>query len=243
MQLTDTTKKILLALLSCCFILLLMWNNNNALISTVSLYNARSEFFTSESVWTTLASEFTLVDKEQNAEVRKEVRKLLADPKKLYEILKTATPYIHFIHEETRLRNLPAELALIPFIESEFNPNDRSNKGALGLWQLMKGTAHILGVKIKAGNDERRNVVVSTKAALTYFADLGAYFNGNWYLAIAAYNCGQGKVKSAVRRAKSENFWDLKKLPRETKEYLPKLLAIAEIVQHPEKYGFELPQV
>jgi membrane-bound lytic murein transglycosylase D len=141
------------------------------------------------------------------------------------------------------MRNLPSELALIPFIESEFNSNNRSKKGAAGLWQLMKETAHLFGVKIKSGYDGRRNLIVSTKAALTYFEDLGNNFKGNWYLAIAAYNSGQFRVESAVRRAGSHNFWDLKKLPRETKEYVPKLLAVAEIVQNPEKYGVHLPQV
>src|SRR5262249_6307926 len=142
----------------------------------------------------------------------------------------------------TRARDLPAELALIPVIESEYNPNDRSNKGATGLWQLMRQTAHELGVVVQGGYDGRRNVLASTKAALAYFKDLGDLFNGNWYLAIAAYNCGQGRVQSAIRRTGSESFWNLP-LPRDTKYYVPRLLAVAEIVKHPAKYGITLPQV
>ena len=127
-------------------------------------------------------------------------------------------------------------------IESEFNPNDHSNKGATGLWQLMPKTASELGIKVRSGYDGRRNVIASTKAALAYFNDLGTMFNGNWLLAIAAYNCGQFKVASATKRAGTHNFWNLH-LPRETTNYVPKLLAVAAIVENPKKYGLELPKV
>jgi membrane-bound lytic murein transglycosylase D len=137
---------------------------------------------------------------------------------------------------------MPAEIALIPFIESEFNPNDRSNKGATGLWQLMPQTARELGVKVKSGYDGRRNVVASTNAAVAYFNDLISNFNGNWYLAIAAYNAGPGRIISATRRSGTKSFWELR-LPRETQLYLPKLLAVAAIVENPEKYGVELPPI
>src|SRR5579885_1907413 len=195
-----------------------------------------------DSVWNIMSREFKLDNRAGSSQVKAEIRKLLADQGKLYNILKAAGPYIYFIHKQTEARGLPAEIALIPAIESEFNPNDKSNKGATGLWQLMSGTAHELGVKVKAGYDGRRNVVASTKAALAYFNDLGNMFKGNWYLAIAAYNCGQVKVQSAVRRTGSDSFWNLP-LPKETKYYVPKLLAVAEIVKNPEKYGVQLPPV
>jgi membrane-bound lytic murein transglycosylase D len=195
-----------------------------------------------DSVWSIMGREFKLDNRAQSSQVQAEIRKLLADQGKLYNILKAAGPYIYFIHKQTEARGLPAEIALIPVIESEFNPNDHSNKGALGLWQLMSGTAHELGIKIKSGYDGRRNVVASTKAALAYFNDLGNYFKGDWYLAIAAYNCGQMKVKSAIRRTGRESFWNLP-LPKETKYYVPKLLAVAEIIKNPEKYGVQLPPI
>lgn len=195
-----------------------------------------------ESIWSNIGSKLVLDHKVQSARVQKEIRNILADKKKLYEILESAAPYIYFIHQKTLARKLPSEIALIPAIESEFNPNDRSNRGAAGLWQLMPVTARELGVKVKSNYDERRNVVSSTEAALAYFSDLKNDFHGNWDLAISAYNCGQGTVKHATRRAGSTNFWNLK-LPAETKVYLPKLLAIAEIIKHPEKYGVKLPPV
>jgi membrane-bound lytic murein transglycosylase D len=197
---------------------------------------------TVDSIWSSIRSEFTLDHKAQSSQVKAEIRKLLADREKLYSILKAAGPYIYYIHQQTQNRRLPAEIALIPVIESEFNPNDHSKKGATGLWQLMPGTAHELGIKVKSSYDGRRNVMASTKAALAYFNDLGNSFKGDWYLAIAAYNCGQGKVQSTQRRSGNHDFWDLK-LPRETRFYVPKLLAVAAIVKNPEKYGVQLPPI
>lgn len=195
-----------------------------------------------ESIWSSIRSELKLDHKAQSARVQIEIRKLLADKEKLYRILKSSAPYIYFIHKKTHEHSLPAEIALIPVIESEFNPNDHSNKGATGLWQLMPGTAKELGIKVKANYDGRRNVVSSTEAALAYLNDLNTNFKGNWYLAISAYNCGEMKIKSAVRRNGSSNFWNLN-LPHETKTYLPKLLAVAAIIQDPEKYGMQLPPI
>lgn len=198
--------------------------------------------YVSNSVWDAIRGEFQLDNRAQSPQVKAEIRKLLADQGQLYDILKAAGPYIYFIHQQTESRGLPSELALIPVIESEYNPNDKSNKGASGLWQLMSQTAHELGVNVKSGYDGRKNVIASTKAALAYFKDLGVYFNGNWYLAIAAYNCGQGKVQNAIKKTGTNSFWSLP-LPKETKYYVPKLLAVAEIVKNPDKYGVQLPPI
>jgi len=251
--LTNLSKYVLLAVLSCSF--LIIWHGGNTDITdsgpiiteTATRANNANDnrpvvAKPENSIWATLRREFILDHRTQSAQVQAEIRKLLADQGKLYSILKAAGPYIYFIHQQTRARGLPAEIALIPVIESEFNPNDRSSKGATGLWQLMLGTARELGVKVRSGYDGRRNVIASTRAALAYFKDLGVYFNGNWYLAIAAYNCGQGKVNSAQRRTGSKNFWNLP-LPQETKFYVPKLLAVAAIVENPKKYGMQLPPI
>jgi len=196
---------------------------------------------TGESIWHSMSRQFKLDTRAQSAQVQAEIRKMLAGGR-INEILKAAIPYIYFIHKQTEARGLPAELALIPVIESEFNPYDRSSVGATGLWQLMAVTAGELGIKVRSGYDGRRNVMASTRAALAYFKDLGQLFNGNWYLAIAAYNCGQVRVQSAMRKTGMKTFWGLP-LPQETKYYVPRLLAVAEIVKHPEKYGVKLPQV
>ncbi|TAK75384.1 MAG: hypothetical protein EPO11_05560 [Gammaproteobacteria bacterium] len=232
------SKYLILAVLSC--LILIVWDSSSM------NDNLDAAFFipanTADSVWSSLRSEFKLDHHVQSSRVQAEIRNLLSDQDKLYQILQAAGPYIYFIQQQTKARGLPAELALIPFVESEFNPNDHSNKGATGLWQLMRGTAHELGIKVKAGYDGRRNVIDSTKAALAYFKDLGNEFKGNWDLAIAAYDCGQGKVESVQRRTGSDDYWDLP-LPKETKYYVPRLLAVAEIIQNPDKYGVKLPPV
>ena len=240
--LTNSSKFLILALLSCTLFIVLYGSNIGHTNFGYTVSDKSSGVKMTDSIWSSLSSELKLDHKAQSSRVQAEIRKLLADRDKLYEILKAAGPYIYFIHKQTQARGLPAELALIPVIESEFNPNDRSKKGATGLWQLMPGTAVELGVKVKSSYDGRRNVIASTKAALAYFNDLGNYFKGNWYLAIAAYNCGQGRVDKAKRRVGSQSFWNLP-LPSETKYYVPKLLAVAAIIKNPEKYGVELPPV
>jgi membrane-bound lytic murein transglycosylase D len=246
--LTSISKYLILAVLSCSLLIALKSSNLEIAESSFTT-NADTSVSESESavpadsIWNSISSEFKLDHKTQSKRVQAEIRGLLADQSKLYQILEASAPYIYYIHEKTQEKGLPSELALIPVIESEFNPNDRSSKkGASGLWQLMSGTANELGVKVKSGYDGRRNVVSSTNAALAYFKDLGSMFNGDWYLAIAAYNCGQGKIQSAVRRSGSRDFWDLP-LPRETKCYVPKLLAVAAIIANPAKYGVHLPPV
>ncbi len=239
--LTNLTKYLLFIVLSCS--LLFTWNTdipNLSLLATPD-YDA-SSVSPNASIWSMMSRDFELDHKANYKQVQAEIRKLLADQDKLQSILKAAQPYIYFIYKQTQARGLPAELALIPVIESEFNPNDKSNKGATGLWQLMPGTARELGIQVKGSYDGRRNVIASTQAALAYFKDLGFLFKGNWYLAIAAYNSGQGRVESAMKRKGSDDFWNLK-LPRETQLYVPKLLAVAAIVKNPEKYGVELPPI
>lgn len=240
--LSSISKYLILALLTCSF--LIVWRDGG--IPELGDYYGTQESVSVkpvESVWDSLSRELNLDHKAQSVQVKAEIRKLLADQDKFYQILDAAGPYIYYIYKQVQARGLPAELALIPIIESEFNPYDRSKAGATGLWQLMPGTASELGVKVKNGYDGRRNVIASTKAALAYFNDLGNMFNGDWYLALAAYNSGQGRVKSEVKHTGTSNFWNLRRLPKETKFYVPKLLAVAAILKNPEKYGIELPAV
>lgn len=230
------SKFLVFAVLGC--LLWFVWFGSN---SNAQLVGETANFLPVGSIWNNMSGELKLDHKTESHQVQVEIRRLLADQDNFYRILKAAGPYIYYIYEQTQALGLPAELALIPVIESEFNPNDHSSKGATGLWQLMPQTAHDLGIKIKSSYDGRRNVMASTKAALAYFSDLGDNFNGNWYLAIAAYNCGQVRIESAERRAGSSSFWNLR-LPRETTYYVPRLLAVAAIIKNPEKYGVKLPE-
>lgn len=247
MQLILNIQKLIILSVLLCSLLVAWFGGNIQLPTPPPIYNTDTDESTNDvtaqdSIWSTISHDLKLDHKTQLSQVQTEIHKILADQGKLLEILNAAAPYIYFIHEETKARGLPAELALIPIIESEFNPNDHSKKGATGLWQLMPQTANELGIKVKSGYDGRRNVVASTKAALAYFNDLGNLFKGDWYLAIAAYNCGQVKVASTERRTGVHNFWNLP-LPKETKYYVPKLLAVAAIIKNPEKYGVQLPNV
>ncbi len=138
---------------------------------------------------------------------------------------------------------MPAELALLPAVESAFRPFAYSSGRAAGIWQFIPSTGRGFGLKQNWWYDGRRDVVASTRAALDYLKQLNRQFDGDWQLALAAYNSGAGTVRSAIRKNKRQgkpsDFWSLK-LPKETKKYVPRLLAISEIFGHPEKYNISL---
>lgn len=243
---TRTSRHLILAALTAS--LLASWssvnasNNTNTTDSTALTQKSLYAAIINKSIWEKISSDFSIDHKATDKRVQGEIHKLLSNRKHFTKVLKDAAPYIYYIYQQTQAYDLPSEIALIPFIESEFKPANRSPVGALGLWQLMPGTARELGVKVTRGYDGRRNVIDSTDAALRYFHTLGQTFNNNWHLAIAAYNAGPGRVSHAKKRAGSSNFFMLP-LPRETRLYVPRLLAVAEIIAHPNKYNVQLPPV
>jgi len=157
-----------------------------------------------------------------------------------------AEPYLKHIYGEIEKRELPFELALIPIIESAFNPAATSPSGAAGIWQFMPATGHRFGLKQSRWYDGRRDLLASTTAALDYFEELRDRFMGDWELIFAAYNCGERTVERAIERnaarGLSTEFHALE-LPRSTQEYVPKLLALVEILAHPEAYDVVLPAI
>ena len=157
-----------------------------------------------------------------------------------------AERYLYYIVRELESRQMPLELALLPVIESAYNPYAYSRARAAGIWQFIAPTATRHQVRVNWWQDGRRDVVDSTRAALDYLSELHTQFNGDWLLAIAAYNCGEQGVERALARAraahKPTDFFHLK-LPRETRGYVPKLLALARIVADPERYGLEFAAV
>ncbi len=164
----------------------------------------------------------------------------------LYRVLHRCTPYLYHVHSEVRKRHMPGELSLLPVIESAYNPFASSPAGASGLWQLMPRTAWGYGVKHSRWYDGRRDVLNSTRAALTYLAYLHRFFNGNWLHAVGAYDVGEGNLLYAIRRNAREGygteFWDLR-LPMETRTYVPRLIAVACIIENPRYYGITLPHI
>lgn len=153
--------------------------------------------------------------------------------------------YIFHIVEELERRGMPTELALLPYIESAFNPVAVSSAKAAGIWQFMPATGNYFDLKQNAFRDDRRDVLASTRAALDYLQRLHRMF-GDWHLALAAYNWGEGNVLKAIRRnqknGKGTAYTDLK-MPNETRLYVPKLQAMKNIIARPEAFNAELPDI
>ncbi|MCL2918858.1 lytic transglycosylase [Shewanella litorisediminis] len=173
-------------------------------------------------------------------------QKLLANPRHLEQVFSRAEPFLYLIVDELDRRGLPLELALLPAIESAFDADAISHASASGLWQLTPPMARYFGLKMNWWYDGRNDVVASTKAAADFLEYLYDRTGNNWHYAIAAYNSGEGRVLSAVRHnekvGKPTDIWALK-LPRETRNYVPNLLALADVVKHADKYGVALPTI
>jgi membrane-bound lytic murein transglycosylase D len=157
-----------------------------------------------------------------------------------------ASRYLHYMVEEAEKREIPMEIVLLPIVESAFDPFAYSHGSASGPWQFISSTGRIFGLDQGYWYDGRRDIVESTHAAYDYLSSLQKKFDGDWLLALASYNCGSGNVSRAINRNraadKPTDFWNLR-LPRETRAYAPKLIAIAQIVQNPEKYGITLKHI
>jgi membrane-bound lytic murein transglycosylase D len=215
------------------------------LISPVGSASLRSSPATPEDVLAILRQGFQL-EYEDNNRTDAERKWYVRHEDYLQRVLTRSQRYMPYILAELERRGLPLELALLPIVESAYDPFAYSHGRAAGLWQMIPGTARRFGVKQNWWYDGRRDIVDSTRAALDYLEYLEDINDGNWLNAIASYNSGEGNVLRAVRNNRKANkpidFWYLK-LPRETSMYVPKLLALAEIVADPAKYGVTLPKV
>ena len=183
---------------------------------------------------------FRLEDGSEHAAVDQQLRWYVSNPDYLQRAFGRADLYLYYIVTELERRGMPLELALLPVVESAFEPYAYSRARASGLWQFIPGTGSKYGLKQDWWYDGRRDIVESTRAALDYLQSLHDEFNGDWLLAIAAYNCGEALVERAVDMNRGAgrpvDFWDLW-LPRETKAYVPKLLAMKRLVLDPEAFG------
>ena len=149
--------------------------------------------------------------------------------------------YKHFMQQTFRKKGLPEDLFYIAMIESGLSPRAISPAQAVGYWQFIKPTAHRYGLRINWWLDERRDFSKSTHAAASYLSDLYEMF-GSWYLTASAYNMGEGRLKRLIKKHKTNNFWKLAKqldFPRETKDYIPKIIAAMVIAKSPKLYGFK----
>ena len=153
------------------------------------------------------------------------------------QTLARAGRYLPMIANALSDAGLPQELAYLALVESSFLPNAKSSKGAVGLWQFIPTTARIYGLRIDPWVDERRDPEKATRAAAAYLKELHDYY-GRWYVAAAAYNAGPGTIDHALQTSRAKDFWGIKtKINQETRNYVPKFVAIATIAAEPEKYG------
>ncbi|AVI63527.1 transglycosylase SLT domain-containing protein [Halomonas sp. GFAJ-1] len=204
-----------------------------------------------KDAWSSLRANFQWQEKQLSTEAQARVDKWIehyqASPQNIVAITERATPWLAWINQQVKERGLPGEIALIPFVESSFDPSARSHRGAAGLWQFMPRTGDALGLVRNGNYDGRLDVVTSTEAALDYLEmQADEWYQGDLMLSLAAYNAGAGTVNRAQRQAQGQGlpgeYWDLA-LPNETMQYVPKLKAIATIINDPEFYGISLPEI
>ena len=196
-------------------------------------------------LWQRLRDGYAMTDPALHAKTQQQLNWFVKHPEYVDRVVERARPYLHYIVDQIEQRDMPLELALLPVVESGFQPFAYSSGRASGLWQFIPGTGKVYGLDQTWWYDGRRDVIESTRAALDYLQKLHNDF-GDWQLALAAYNSGEGTVGRAIRRnkkaGKPTDFWSLT-LPKETSAYVPKLLAIAELVKQPEKYNMSLSPI
>ena len=195
-------------------------------------------------LWHRLRAGFKLDHDASEPRVQAQLNWYKKHPRYIDRVVDRGSRYLHYILSEAEKRGLPTELALLPVVESAFDPFAYSHGRAAGLWQFIPSTGKYFGLSQSWWQDDRRDIVAATDAALTYLDRLAKRFDGDYMLALAAYNSGGGTVSSAMRRNRKRNeptdYWSLD-LPRETRHYVPKLIALAKIFDDPQAYGIELP--
>lgn len=226
-------KKILLNILLCSALFASRADN---LALTMQQLN-QSQIRTDNNLWQRMSDGFAL-DHSETKEV-KYWEKRYGSPKYFNIIMQNAAPYLYFVVTEMERRGIPTELALIPIVESTYNPNAVSPAAiSTGMWQFVSSSGKRFGMIQNSDLDERKDIVKSTRAAITYLQYLHDMF-GSWELAIAAYNWGEGNINTAVNNSSSRNFYDLD-VRDVTHQYVPKVIALANIIQNPRKFGIKL---
>ena len=201
-----------------------------------------------ENIWKVVNKGYGIPDPKKKwakKVVKKYERWYSEHPVYTYRMFERTKRYIYYVVQEVKKRNMPMEIALLPIIESAYNPIARSNMKAVGLWQFIPSTGKNYGLKQNWWKDERSNVILSTNAYLNYLEKLYKQF-GTWELALAGYNAGEGKVareiKKNKRRKRPTDYYTIS-LPRETDEYVSKLIAMKHIIQNPSKFNVDVPYI
>ncbi len=206
----------------------------------------KADEFKEADLWGRIRTGYAIPDID-NQLVAKHVTWYSSRPDYIARTSARASRYLYHVVQELEKRNMPTELALLPIIESAFNPQAYSSANAAGMWQFVPGTGKDFNLKQNMFKDERRGVLASTDAALSYLQKLYGMF-GDWQLALAAYNWGEGNVQKAIAKnraaGKPTDFESLAELmPAETRNYVPKLQAVKNIIANPQQYGVALPAI
>lgn len=217
-------------------------------LTPLSSKNARSGKVASlaapADLWERIRRGFAMPDLEQDL-VQNHEQWYSSRPDYIQRMTERSSKYLFHVVEELERRNMPTELALLPYIESAFNPQAVSSAKAAGMWQFMPATGTYFDLKQNAFRDDRRDVLASTRAALDYLQKLYGMF-GDWHLALAAYNWGEGSVGRAIKRNQAQglgtSYTELN-MPAETRNYVPKLQAVKNIIARPEAFSAELPLI
>lgn len=213
------------------------WDGENTASEVVS------DDETEGDLWQRIINAYGFDQNIDNARVRAHLNWFKKHPTYLDRVAKRAERYLFYIAEQIDVRGIPGELALLPVVESAFDPFAYSHGRASGVWQFIPSTGKYFGLEQNWWYDGRRDISASTLAALNYLESLQRQFKGDWLLALASYNAGGGNVRKAIRKnkrlGKATDFWSLD-LPRETRDYVPKLIALAKLIKEPEKHGMSL---
>lgn len=197
------------------------------------------------NLWQRLTSRFEFTDIE-HPDISEQIDYFRSGLYSLRSNLASAKPFLYFIADELDRADLPLDLILLPLVESAYNPHARSGRNAVGIWQFIPPTAEYFGLQVNDHYDGRKDIVTSTRAAISYLKKLHRTFDGDWLLAMAAYNTGPNNVRAAIAKAVAKGdepiFWNLR-LAKETRDYVPRILAAVKMIAAAETHGLELPNI
>ena len=225
------------------------YERNRGIILLKNAKGSRSEVetITARTLWGRIRQGFLLEPTSiDNPRIDRQLRVFSNQPRYFELTSKRSERYLHYVVEQLDAREMPLELALLPFVESGYNPMALSRSQAAGIWQFIPSTGKVFSLRQDSWYDGRRDITASTQAALDYLTKLNQMFDGDWLLAMAAYNCGEGCVGRAIEanraRGLPTDYWSLR-LPQETMNYVPKLLALSQIIDSPQLHGTVLPEL
>ena len=220
-------------------------NKNQTLASLKSKSVNTIQYSQEDDLWQVIANRQD-IKSVSNSRVQSRIDWISNHPEYLSLISKRAEPFLYLVVSELEKQNVPIEIALLPIVESDYYPFSYSHGTAAGLWQFIPSTGRMYGLEEDWWHADRRDVLASTKAAANYLNDLNKMFKGDWLLSIAAYNAGPGRIQRAIdtniKLGKKTDFWSLD-LPQETEKYVPKLLALSQVIKNPSRYNQKLLEI